>query len=84
MAKVEMYTTTVCPYCVKAKSLFNQKGISFVEYNLNKKPELRDEMQKRAPGARTVPQIFINNESIGGCDELYALHKQNKLDALLA
>jgi glutaredoxin 3 len=84
MAKVEMYTKTVCPYCVKAKNLLKQKGVAVTEYNLSEKPELMEEMQKRNPGARTVPQIFINDRSIGGCDELYALDAKGELSALLA
>lgn len=84
MAKVEMYTKTVCPYCVKAKNLLKQKGVAVTEYNLSEKPELMEEMQKRNPGARTVPQIFINDRSIGGCDELYALDAKGELNTLLA
>tara|TARA_R110002124_G_scaffold251771_5_gene417037 strand:- start:3120 stop:3416 length:297 start_codon:yes stop_codon:yes gene_type:complete len=83
MAKVEMYTKTVCPYCVKAKNLLKQKGVEITEYNLSEKPELLEEMQKRNPGARTVPQIFINDQSIGGCDELYALDAKGGLTPLL-
>lgn len=83
MAKVEMYTKTVCPYCVKAKNLLKQKGVDVTEYNLSEKPELLEEMQKRNPGARTVPQIFINDVSIGGCDDLYALDAKGELNALL-
>jgi len=84
MAKVEMYTKTVCPYCVKAKNLLKQKGAQVTEYNLSEKPELMEEMQKRNPGARTVPQIFINDRSIGGCDDLYALDAKGELNSLLA
>lgn len=83
MAKVEIYTTTVCPYCVKAKNLLQQKGVEYTEYNLTTKPELMTEMQERAPGARTVPQIFINDKAIGGFDDLYALHQKGELDAML-
>jgi len=83
MAKIEMYTKTVCPYCVKAKNLLKQKGVEVTEYNLSEKPELLEDMQKRNPGARTVPQIFINGQSIGGCDELYALEAKGALTPLL-
>jgi glutaredoxin 3 len=82
--KIEMYTKTYCPYCVRAKELFKLKGIeNIMEYNIEENPEKRDEMVSRRPGARTVPQIFINDKAIGGCDDLYALEKDHKLDELL-
>ena len=84
MAKVELYTTNVCPYCVKAKTLLKQKGVDYTEYNLNEDPSRQAEMVERAPGARTVPQIFINGKSIGGCDDLYALNSAGELDTLLS
>lgn len=81
--KVEIYTTTICPYCIRAKALFDKKGVSYTEINLNTEPALRDDMITRAQGRRTVPQIFINDQHIGGCDDLYALDREGKLDELL-
>ena len=83
MAKIDIYTTTYCPYCVRAKALLSQKGVVFNEIKVDDNPELRAEMTQRSHGGRTVPQIFIANEAIGGCDELYALAASNQLDALL-
>jgi glutaredoxin 3 len=82
--KVEMYTTAVCPYCVRAKQLLVQKGVSVVEeIRVDLLPERRDEMMART-GRRTVPQIYIGTTYVGGCDDLYALEHDGKLDALLA
>ncbi|MBF0613535.1 MAG: glutaredoxin 3 [Magnetococcales bacterium] len=83
MAEIVMYSTTVCPFCVRAKQLLNKKKVSFEEINLDKTPERRDEMVKLAGGRRTVPQIFINGQHIGGCDDLHALDQAGKLDPLL-
>ena len=83
MAEIEIYTTTVCPYCVRAKALLTRKGQTYQEINLNQNPDRRDEMLQRAGGKMTVPQIFINGTHVGGCDELYALDKQGGLDPLL-
>lgn len=84
MAKVEIYTTEICPYCVRAKELLSRKHISFIEYHVDNDPALRQQMLERANGRRSVPQIFINDQAIGGCDDLYALEQAKKLDALLA
>ncbi|MBF0178595.1 MAG: glutaredoxin 3 [Magnetococcales bacterium] len=84
MAKIVVYSTTVCPYCVRAKQLLNRKGAEFEEINLDKQPERRDEMVQKAGGRRTVPQIFINGRHIGGCDDLHALEQARQLDGLLA
>ena len=84
MAKVEVYTTTYCPYCMRAKALLRHKGVEFEEIDVTYEPELRARMVKLAGGRRTVPEIFINGEIIGGCDELYALEMSGELDALLA
>lgn len=84
MSKVEIYTKGYCPYCRRAKSLLTDKGVDFIEYPIDKQPELRDPMIARANGGHTVPQIFIDDNHIGGCDDLVALNNQNKLDALLA
>ncbi|MCX7897352.1 MAG: glutaredoxin 3 [Rhodocyclaceae bacterium] len=85
MPKIEMYTTAVCPYCMRAKELFKRKGFAEIEeIRVDLDAAKRQEMEARAPGARTVPQIFIDGRHIGGCDDLYALEREGKLDALLA
>ncbi|GAB0057305.1 Glutaredoxin 3 [Candidatus Magnetaquicoccaceae bacterium FCR-1] len=83
MPEIVLYSTTVCPFCIRAKMLLNKKNVTFEEINLDKNPERRDEMVKLAGGRRTVPQIFINGQHIGGCDDLYALDQAGKLDPLL-
>ncbi|MBF0439554.1 MAG: glutaredoxin 3 [Magnetococcales bacterium] len=83
MSEVIIYSTTVCPFCVRAKMLLNKKNVAFTEINLDQNPERRDEMVKLAGGRRTVPQIFIDGGHIGGCDDLYALDQAGKLDGLL-
>lgn len=84
MAQVELYTTPYCPYCLAAKDLLRRKGIDFKDINVAGKPDLRSEMMARAGGRHTVPQIFICSTHVGGCDDLYALDEQGKLDPLLA
>jgi glutaredoxin 3 len=83
MSKIEIYTKGYCPYCTRAKALLGEKGAEYVEYPIDKQPELREKMLKRANGGYTVPQIFINDKHIGGCDDLYALERNDKLDPLL-
>ena len=83
-SKVEIYTKGYCPYCHRAKALLTQKGIAFEEFRIDQQPELRATMIERANGGYTVPQIFINNQHIGGCDDMFALESQNKLDSLFA
>ncbi len=83
MAKVEIYTTSVCPFCIRAKALLDKKNVSYTETDVMADPAKRTEMLKRSEGRKTVPQIFINNEGIGGCDDLYALEQKGALDALL-
>jgi len=83
MAKVEIYSTPVCPYCTRAKQLLKGKGQDYVEIDISANPQVRDEMMSKANGRRTVPQIFINNQHIGGFDELYALDQKGGLDPLL-
>ncbi len=83
MSKIEIYTTSFCPFCHAAKKLLNQKGASFFEISLTDEPHLRERMVDRAGGRRSVPQIFINNTHIGGCDDLYALDAKGGLDPLL-
>jgi len=82
-AKIEVYSGDFCPYCVRAKSLLKQRGLDFIEYNVQQDPDKRAEMMKRSNGGRSIPQIFINDQHVGGCDELYALDKKGKLDAWL-
>jgi glutaredoxin 3 len=82
MAKVELYTTAWCPFCVRAKQLLNSKNVAFEDTDVDSEPQQRAVMMQRG-GARTVPQIFINDHAIGGCDELFALERAGELDALL-
>ncbi len=84
MSKVEIYTKGHCPYCHHAKALLTQKGVEFQEYAIDVQPELRDEMIQRANGGWTVPQIFIADQHVGGCDDLLALEQDQELDAMLA
>ena len=84
MKQVEIYTTPICGFCAMAKRLLDQKGVAYSEVNVMAQPARRDEMTKRANGGRTVPQIFIGGEHVGGCDDLYALERAGKLDAKLA
>ena len=84
MAKVEIYTKATCFFCHRAKALLEQKGIAFEEYKIDAQPSLRPEMISRSDGSYTVPQIFINDNHIGGCDDIFALHAQDELDQLLA
>ena len=83
MSKVEIYTWQYCPFCIRAKSLLKKKNINFTEYKIDGDENGRALMTERADGRRTLPQIFIDNEGIGGCDDLYILENENKLDALL-
>lgn len=83
MPKIEIYTTQVCPYCVRAKALFKQKGVTCIEIDVSDNQLLREDMTKRAGGRRTVPQIFINDHHVGGCDDLYALDQAGQLDQIL-
>ena len=83
MAKVEIYTSPLCGFCYQAKTLLNTKGINFDEVDIITHPDRRSEMITRANGRHTVPQIFINNAHIGGCDDLFSLDREGKLDPLL-
>ncbi|WP_269622254.1 glutaredoxin 3 [Prochlorococcus marinus] len=83
MAKVEIYTWQYCPFCIRAKALLDSKGIQYEELPIDGNQEARQKMTERASGRTTVPQIFINNQGIGGCDELYSLEGSNELDALI-
>lgn len=81
--KVEMYYRDYCPYCHRAKALLESKNIEFTVYSLDSDPDLRQQMIERANGGYTVPQIFIDDQHVGGCDDLYALERANKLNPLL-
>ncbi len=83
-ANVEIYTWQTCPYCIRAKLLLWWKGVNFTEYKIDGDEAARTKMAERANGKRSVPQIFINNQPTGGCDDLYKLNSQNQLDNLLA
>jgi glutaredoxin 3 len=82
-AKIEIYTKFGCGYCARAKQLLSSKGAAFIEYDVSIGGAKRAEMEERAPGSATVPQIFIDDTLIGGCDDLFALENQGKLDAAL-
>jgi glutaredoxin 3 len=83
MPKVKIYTTPICPYCVRAKALLKKKGATFDEVDVFMDADARQEMEDKSNGARTVPQIFIGEKYVGGCDELYALESEGRLDPLL-
>lgn len=83
MAKVEIYTKDWCGYCARAKALLTDKGVAFEEYDITLGGPKREEMLERAPGRTSVPQIFIDGAHIGGSDDLSALNRAGKLDALL-
>ena len=83
MKKIEIYTTNVCPFCVKAKSLLKKKNIKFSEIDVSNDEVLREKMTGMANGARSVPQIFADNVHIGDCNKIYKLDEEKKLDKLL-
>ena len=83
MAKVEIYSSPLCPYCSRAKKLLTSKGADFTEIDVLQQPQRKSEMMQRAGGAHTVPQIFIDGTHIGGCDDLYELDGKDGLDPLL-
>ncbi|MDF5734781.1 MULTISPECIES: glutaredoxin 3 [unclassified Nostoc] len=82
-AKVEIYTWRTCPFCIRAKSLLKDKGVEFMEYSIDGDEAARSKMAQRANGRRSLPQIFINDDHVGGCDDIHALDSQGKLDELL-
>lgn len=84
MQPVEIYTSPLCGFCHSAKRLLVEKGVEFSEIDVLRDPERKAEMIARANGGRTVPQIFVGQTHVGGCDDLYALDRQGKLDPLLA
>lgn len=83
MKPVEIYTTQTCPYCIAAKALLKKKGVAYTEIDVGANPALRVAMAERA-GRRSVPQIFIGDVHVGGCDDLHALDHAGKLDPMLA
>ncbi len=85
MPHIEIYTFDHCPYCKRAKALLEAKGVKYTEYDITHDEAARDKMAaERSGGKRTVPQIFINGVHVGGCDDLHALDREDKLDAMLA
>lgn len=84
MASVVIYTRQFCGYCSAAKKLLDSKGVSYVEHDATFAPELRQEMIGRSNGRTTFPQIFINDVHVGGCDDVHALDRDGRLDAMLA
>jgi len=84
MAEVVVYSGPQCPYCVRAKELFKRKGVAFTEYDVKSDTARFEEMLAISNGRRTIPQIFINGQHIGGCDDLYALDAKGGLDPLLS
>jgi glutaredoxin 3 len=83
MPQIVIYTTATCPYCLRAKALLTQKQAKFEEIRVDSDGRKREEMTSRAGGRTSVPQIFFDDRHIGGCDDLYELHYEGKLDALL-
>lgn len=79
-----IYTTMMCPYCARAKSLFDDKGLAYKEIDVSFDPDERERLIEKSGGKRTVPQIWVNGSHVGGCDDLYALDRAGKLDVLLA
>lgn len=84
MQTIEIYTSPLCGFCHAAKRLLTSKGVTFSEFDVSRDPALRQTMMQRANGRHTVPQIFVGDTHVGGCDDLYALDRAGKLDALLA
>jgi glutaredoxin 3 len=83
MTAITIYTKGWCPYCSAAKKLLTEKGVEFTEIDIEKKPEARAEMIQKAKGRSTVPQIFIGEKHVGGCDDLYDLDDRGQLEPLL-
>ena len=83
MAKVEIYTWQFCPFCIRAKALLDKKGVNYIEHSIDGDQGARADMAERSEGRTSVPQIFIDNQGIGGCDELYTLEQSNQLNNLL-
>lgn len=84
MPTVEIYTKTFCPYCWRAKQLLDSKGVRYVEISVDSGGDIREQMIQRAKGRTTVPQIFVREYHVGGCDDLYALERAGRLDDLIS
>ena len=84
MASVEIYTWRACPFCIRAKQLLDRKGVNYTEFAIDGDEAARSAMASKSGGRRSVPQVFINGEHMGGCDELYGLERSGQLDGLLA
>lgn len=84
MVNIVMYSSGLCPYCYRAKALLKQKGAAYKEINVDMNPKARAEMRQKAGGSNSVPQIWINDQHVGGSDELHALEAQGKLTSMLA
>lgn len=82
-AKVEIYTWSTCPFCIRAKALLDRKGVNYEEYCIDGDHAARAKMSERANGKRSLPQIFIDDKHIGGCDDIHALESQGELEPLL-
>jgi glutaredoxin 3 len=83
-ATVEIYTWRTCPFCIRAKALLKDKGVTFTEYAIDGDEAARDKMAERSGGRRSVPQVFINDHHVGGCDDIHALDRKGELEPLLA
>lgn len=83
MQKITIYTRAFCPFCSRAVSLLQKKGVDFTEIDAGMDPDRKQEMVSRANGARTFPQIFVGEQHIGGCDEMMALERAGKLDPMI-
>lgn len=83
MAKIEIYTWSTCPFCKRAKALLDSKGAEYTEYDITGDEAARAKMVERTGGPKSVPQIFVDDDLIGGCDDIHALDKQGKLDPML-
>jgi glutaredoxin 3 len=81
---IEIYTWQSCPFCIRAKALLKSKDVEFTEYAIDGDEQARAQMSQRADGRRSVPQIFIDDRHIGGCDDLYSLDREGKLDEILS
>jgi glutaredoxin 3 len=81
---IEIYTWSRCPFCIRAKDLLDRKSVDYTEYCIDGDETARDQMAERSNGRRSLPQIFINDHHIGGCDDLHGLERQGKLNELLA
>lgn len=84
MPQIEIYTWRFCPFCSRAKSLLSKKNVDFTEYDISGDEKARAKMAERTGGPKSVPQIFVDDQHIGGCDDLYALEKKGELDPLLS